>query len=292
MAGSVGGSLLPPCFVADTDPMTGTAKAGLTSSWDQWWHLGTQHELRLRLTTWDPIGIGAEDVPPDEYDCMVAPLLGMLVEGAEDAVIAKWLTDELSDHFGLDPEDRRDASFADELIRWWLVRAHRDGDRRSAGALLALPAGLTDLRTALLRLVIGDQPTEHLPGLAAQVLATGEVDSPSLQELAGLNSTAVREALELFCAALEELGVKAPTENEARREIARAWAISMLAGLASPYEASRNVWVVWVPRGCPEEFTAFVGLASEWEDDPENRAQYDKDMVAEAGRLIGTHSRP
>jgi hypothetical protein len=216
----------------------------------------------------------------------------MLVEGAGDAVIAKWLTDELSDHFGLDPEDRREARFADELLQWWLVRTHRDGDRRVAGALPVLPAGLADLRTALLRLVLGEQPIEQLTGLAAQVLATGDVDSPSLQELAGLKSTAVREARELFYAALEELGVRTPTENEARQEIARAWAISMLAGLASPYEASRNIWVVWAPRGCPDEFTAFVGLASGWEDNPENRAQYEMDMVAEAGQLIGTHSRP
>lgn len=42
-----------------------------------------QGELRYLLNRWDPIGVYDEeaDYPPDEYDCMIGPLLGRLARG-------------------------------------------------------------------------------------------------------------------------------------------------------------------------------------------------------------------
>lgn len=149
--------------------------------------------------------------------------------------------------------------------------------------------GLAELRAALVRLVIDQQPSEQLPDLAAKLLATSEVDSPSLRELAGLASDDVRQARELFLAALQELGVQIPGEHDSYLEQARFWAREMLAGSLSPYEASRHIWWrAWEPAGRPTELTAFVGLASQWEDDPEQRPLYERDMLAEARRILAS----
>ncbi len=41
---------------------------------------GLQDKLRYLLNRWDPIGIYDErlDFPPDEYDCLIGPLLARL----------------------------------------------------------------------------------------------------------------------------------------------------------------------------------------------------------------------
>jgi hypothetical protein len=48
-----------------------------------------QDNLRYILNEWDPIGVA--DVAPDEYDCMVPPLLGKLRAGGGRADISEWL---------------------------------------------------------------------------------------------------------------------------------------------------------------------------------------------------------
>jgi hypothetical protein len=60
--------------------------------------------LRELLNTWDPIGIGPDGGPPDEYDCLIGPMLGRWERGADACELAEFLRRELDDHFGLDPE--------------------------------------------------------------------------------------------------------------------------------------------------------------------------------------------
>jgi hypothetical protein len=143
------------------------------------------------------------------------------------------------------------------------------------------------LRRALVRLSVDDQPAEDLPEIATQALVRG-IDSPALRELAGLSrDDARRGARDLYITAMAELGVQMPTPTEAARELVRFWAAEMLAGRLTPYEASRLIWWEgWTPLGMPDDLTPFVGLASEWEDNPEYRAEYEHDMLTEARALL------
>ena len=146
------------------------------------------------------------------------------------------------------------------------------------------------LRLALVRLAVEDQPTEDLPDLAAAALAAGS-DTPALRELAGTPRSDVRAARDLFLQAVEELGWRVPTEDEARRQLARHWAGEMLAGRLTPYEASSLIW--WKaanPLGKPDDLIIFVGLASEWQDLPQYRRELEARMIEEARKLVDAPS--
>ncbi|WP_205347024.1 hypothetical protein [Pseudonocardia broussonetiae] len=60
--------------------------------------------LRGILNAWDPIGVVEDGEPPDEYDCLIAPVLDRLANGEGAGEIAAFLRAELADHFGLDTE--------------------------------------------------------------------------------------------------------------------------------------------------------------------------------------------
>lgn len=60
--------------------------------------------VRAILNAWDPIGVIEHGAPPDEYDCLIAPILDRLAAGADPPAIAAFLHAELNDHFGMDPE--------------------------------------------------------------------------------------------------------------------------------------------------------------------------------------------
>jgi hypothetical protein len=87
--------------------------------------------LRQLLNEWDPIGVfdpviddpdGDLDVlraPDDEYDCLSAPLLERLRQGAGADAITGFLDRELRDHFGLALPLALTADFAGRLVRWY-----------------------------------------------------------------------------------------------------------------------------------------------------------------------------
>jgi len=64
-----------------------------------------QDELRYLLNRWDPIGIYDEvlNYPPDEYDCLIGPLLTRLARHDSRATLSEYLWNEVENHFGLDP---------------------------------------------------------------------------------------------------------------------------------------------------------------------------------------------
>ncbi|MER5479302.1 hypothetical protein ABT026_20380 [Streptomyces sp. NPDC002734] len=76
-----------------------------------------EDDLRLLLNEWDPIGVA--DEVPDEYDCMLGPLLQRLRGGAGPREIGGFLRDELEHHFGLDPVRSDPAATAARVMRWW-----------------------------------------------------------------------------------------------------------------------------------------------------------------------------
>jgi hypothetical protein len=83
--------------------------------------------LRRLINEWDPIGVydAEADFPPDEYDCLYAPVMNMLSQGADAPEVTQFLEHELSTHFGLDPRPCRPADFAVRLVRWF--RAETSG---------------------------------------------------------------------------------------------------------------------------------------------------------------------
>jgi hypothetical protein len=76
-------------------------------------------ELRQLLNEWDFIGVFDPDTNVDEYDCMIAPVLAKLAEGADSDAIKHWLVAEIAGHFGLSGGRVETARMAERLITWW-----------------------------------------------------------------------------------------------------------------------------------------------------------------------------
>ena len=76
-------------------------------------------ELRQLLNEWDFIGVFDAETNFDEYDCMIAPLLARLAEGADSDGIKQWLDAEIIGHFGMSRGQVETASVAERLTTWW-----------------------------------------------------------------------------------------------------------------------------------------------------------------------------
>ncbi|MEU1045111.1 hypothetical protein ABZ400_08140 [Streptomyces sp. NPDC005897] len=85
----------------------------------------TENGLRHLLNEWDPIGVA--DAVQDEYNCMLAPLLQRLRQGADQAEIGEFLWHELEDHFGLTPMPSEPEAMAARLMSWWTAAGRADG---------------------------------------------------------------------------------------------------------------------------------------------------------------------
>lgn len=79
-------------------------------------------ELRSLLNQWDPIGCAP---PPDEYDCLLLPLLSKLQSGSNEEFVTRFLDREMSDHFGMDPNSCGTADFAKKVVTWYSGRKHK-----------------------------------------------------------------------------------------------------------------------------------------------------------------------
>ncbi|MFF8811083.1 hypothetical protein [Streptomyces pactum] len=89
------------------------------------WNSATERELRTLLNAWDPIGVA--DLVDDEYDCMLAPLLGRLHHGAGRAEIGEFLRRELEEHFGLGPPGPPPDAMAARVLAWWAATGRTGG---------------------------------------------------------------------------------------------------------------------------------------------------------------------
>jgi hypothetical protein len=84
------------------------------------WQVDAKHvqaNLKFLLNEWDPLGVAY--LAPDEYDCMIAPLLSRLIRGESRAEISEFLWYELEAHFGTDPLPRDVDGMANRLVAWW-----------------------------------------------------------------------------------------------------------------------------------------------------------------------------
>lgn len=79
--------------------------------------VGLHANLHYLITQWDPLGVA--DIAPDECDCMLAPLLAQLLDGAGATELSEFLWYELLDHHGVDPEAKGVDAMANRLVAWW-----------------------------------------------------------------------------------------------------------------------------------------------------------------------------
>jgi len=77
-------------------------------------------ELRELVNHWDPIGLIRAGCPPDEYDCMVGPLLRLLEQGESHSSIATYLEADFRDHFGAPASGVME--FASQASEWYGTR--------------------------------------------------------------------------------------------------------------------------------------------------------------------------
>lgn len=128
-----------------------------------------------------------------------------------------------------------------------------------------------------------------MPDLATDALVRG-LDSPSLRQAAGASPRDVDEARALFLTALSELGIDVPREQEALWRLVRDTAARIVAGDVSPYDGAAWIWRKAYNRADREgDLRIFVGLASEWEDHPNQRPLLDAAIVEEARILLERH---
>lgn len=89
-------------------------------------------EITRLLDDWNPIGV--DNLPADEYDCLVERIEIWLDEAHKADEFIFLLESYLSDHFGLDPEQETIVEFVTELLD--VVDADVDGFERLDGPAL------------------------------------------------------------------------------------------------------------------------------------------------------------
>lgn len=82
------------------------------------YRLGSR-EIRALLNDWDPI----PGSPSDEYDCLIPQLYALLSSGADAERIERYVTGELRNHFGIEPDPPREHELASRLVRWDQARS-------------------------------------------------------------------------------------------------------------------------------------------------------------------------
>lgn len=74
-------------------------------------------DLQKLLNKWNLLRV---PVPPDEYDCLINPLLSMLHRKSSKQEIIKFIEKEMRNHFGVELETKELEKFAESLINWYL----------------------------------------------------------------------------------------------------------------------------------------------------------------------------
>lgn len=74
-------------------------------------------EVRVRIWTWDPIGLAQIGAPEDEYDCLVGPVTGALRECLSAEEMAARLHLHVIDHFGVEPTGTE--AFSVGILAWY-----------------------------------------------------------------------------------------------------------------------------------------------------------------------------
>lgn len=86
-------------------------------------------EIRELLNEWDPI----PGSPSDEYDCLIPQLYALLSFGADASQVERYVTDELRNHFGIEPDPSREhASRTSVAVQLKWLRPVKRGSANSS----------------------------------------------------------------------------------------------------------------------------------------------------------------
>jgi len=112
----------------------------------------------------------------------------------------------------------------------------------------------------------------------------------SLVALAILDAEDGQEVDSALDAVLAEMGIAPLYPNEAAMILAKKTAEDIIANKVTPHDGARFIWVKLARRvpEVEEALRVFIGLASEWEEDPIHREQYDSDIVRASRSLVRT----
>jgi hypothetical protein len=89
-----------------------------------------------------------------------------------------------------------------------------------------------------------------------------------------------------FVALTGQLGLVSMTQERAGIIMAGQVAQELNEGNITPAQAAGDIWrIARLAPAAEPQLRQFIGLASEWEDDPESRELYEEEIRAEAGKL-------
>jgi hypothetical protein len=143
---------------------------------------------------------------------------------------------------------------------------------------------LDNIRILQAEWVLGRIPPEDTPMIAARLLEQG-YNSDALGVIAGLSKPTYLDLKDLLDQAFAEMGMERLGERESCVAVARSIAHMIYRFELDPYEGARRM--AELSLQCAESsLQAFVGLASEWEDDPANRTFYEEDIRNEAETFL------
>jgi hypothetical protein len=132
--------------------------------------------------------------------------------------------------------------------------------------------------------------SRHVVAWASEQLAASNTLPPALVELGCLPSHAdSRDVDRLLGEYLSSVGAAVATQEEAGLIVAKRLARQILDGSLDPATGARRIWWDVVARlpALHGQLSPFVGLASEWEDHPDYRAEYELDILNAARQLLG-----
>lgn len=144
-------------------------------------------------------------------------------------------------------------------------------------------------RLLMAKWVHGELAPEAVPPLAVRALEAG-CDTPALRQLAGASDASTRADIrDLVRECFVELGFDLPEPGDASAFLVNHWASLIHDRLVEPYEGAKRIWLLshdWWDTVSGKRLSIFVGLASEWEDDPPRRPAYEQDILDEARKLL------
>ena len=112
----------------------------------------------------------------------------------------------------------------------------------------------------------------------AELMLENDFNSASLREVAW-GGRSFTEKLTCFGQALNELGIDLPSTERACMTMATQIAQEVIHGGRDAYDGAREIWwKLYNPNKTVEELKRFVGLASEYEDQPSLKNYYEAQL--------------
>jgi hypothetical protein len=149
----------------------------------------------------------------------------------------------------------------------------------------AITAGDSLTEVAALRMLRMISPEDVGKWAAEQV---SESSLQSLVPIAAMSRGADSIELDgLLDAALLEAGCYKLDDDAARLIVGARFARQILEGTVAPMDGARALWGLAVRKTPgPTPFDDFIAAASGWEDEPDHRAEYERDVLEAARRFL------